>query len=106
MKVKNNYKQIYSTYRILSELSFNFSDRYKVFLDLFNLSAFLLPRVYIPPLTTSMKRTLSILSHEQIAELDAGYEQSQSSGDSDDADDKSNVNGTTQEKDANETKFF
>ncbi|KAL4230055.1 tryptophan 2 [Mactra antiquata] len=59
------------------------SDRYKVFLDLFNLSAFLLPRDYIPPLTSAMKRTLSILSHEQIAELDADFEQSQSSSDSD-----------------------
>lgn len=40
------------------------SDRYKVFLDLFNLSAFLIPRDYIPPLTSSMKRTLSVLSVE------------------------------------------
>ncbi|XP_030836965.1 tryptophan 2,3-dioxygenase isoform X1 [Strongylocentrotus purpuratus] len=36
------------------------SDRYKVFLDLFNLSNYLLPRNYIPPLTPGMKRTLSI----------------------------------------------
>ncbi|XP_021339203.1 tryptophan 2,3-dioxygenase-like isoform X2 [Mizuhopecten yessoensis] len=35
------------------------SDRYKVFLDLFNLSTFLIPRDYIPPLTITMKRTLS-----------------------------------------------
>ncbi|XP_045206655.2 tryptophan 2,3-dioxygenase-like [Mercenaria mercenaria] len=79
------------------------SDRYKVFLDLFNLSAFLIPRVYIPPLTNSMKRTLSILSHEQIAELDAGYEHSQSSDDSDDADDRNSANGAIkgQEIDAN-----
>ncbi|KAK3575936.1 hypothetical protein CHS0354_001138, partial [Potamilus streckersoni] len=40
------------------------SDRYKVFLDLFNLSTFLIPRKYIPPLTISMKRTLSVLSNE------------------------------------------
>jgi hypothetical protein len=48
-----------------------------------------------------------MLSHEQIAELDADFEQSQSSDDSDDADDKSNTraNGTTQEKDAN-IEFF
>ena len=46
-----------------------FSDRYKVFLDLFNLSAFLIPRAYIPKLTSSMKRTLSILSPEQIEEI-------------------------------------
>lgn len=30
------------------------SDRYKVFLDLFNLSTFLIPRNYIPPLTDQM----------------------------------------------------
>ena len=46
-----------------------FSDRYKVFLDLFNLSAFLIPRDYIPKLTSAMKRTLSIMSHEQIEEI-------------------------------------
>lgn len=45
------------------------SDRYKVFLDLFNLSAFLIPRDYIPKLTSSMKRTLSILSPKQIEEI-------------------------------------
>lgn len=36
------------------------SDRYKVFLDLFNLSSFLLPREYIPQLTIRMKSRLSI----------------------------------------------
>ncbi|XP_071485919.1 tryptophan 2,3-dioxygenase-like [Diadema antillarum] len=36
------------------------SDRYKVFLDLFNLSNYLLPCGYLPPLTLRMKRTLSI----------------------------------------------
>lgn len=35
-----------------------FSDRYKVFLDLFNLSTFLVPRDSIPPLTDRMKQTL------------------------------------------------
>ncbi|XP_013384091.1 tryptophan 2,3-dioxygenase [Lingula anatina] len=35
------------------------SDRYKVFLDLFNLSTFLIPRRCIPPLTRHMKRALS-----------------------------------------------
>ncbi|KAJ2941132.1 hypothetical protein O0L34_g10367 [Tuta absoluta] len=34
------------------------SDRYKVFLDLFNLSTFLLPRSLIPPLDESMKQSL------------------------------------------------
>lgn len=36
------------------------SDRYKVFLDLFNLSTFLIPRHMIPPLTKQMKIKLSI----------------------------------------------
>lgn len=36
------------------------SDRYKVFLDLFNLSTFLIPRNLIPPLTKQMKTRLSI----------------------------------------------
>ncbi|KZC04435.1 PREDICTED: tryptophan 2,3-dioxygenase [Dufourea novaeangliae] len=36
------------------------SDRYKVFLDLFNLSTFLIPRQMIPPLTKQMKTKLSI----------------------------------------------
>lgn len=36
------------------------SDRYKVFLDLFNLSTFLIPRHMIPPLTKEMKSMLSV----------------------------------------------
>ncbi|XP_033223163.1 tryptophan 2,3-dioxygenase [Belonocnema kinseyi] len=36
------------------------SDRYKVFLDLFNLSTFLIPRNLIPPLTKQMKTKLSV----------------------------------------------
>ncbi|XP_076641407.1 tryptophan 2,3-dioxygenase vermilion isoform X1 [Halictus rubicundus] len=36
------------------------SDRYKVFLDLFNLSTFLIPRHMIPPLSKQMKTKLSI----------------------------------------------
>ncbi|EZA49883.1 hypothetical protein DMN91_011631 [Ooceraea biroi] len=39
------------------------SDRYKVFLDLFNLSTFLIPRHMIPPLTKQMKTKLSIASN-------------------------------------------
>lgn len=42
------------------------SDRYKVFLDLFNTSTFLIPRAYIPPLTRSLKRQLSILCHDHV----------------------------------------
>ncbi|XP_075156433.1 tryptophan 2,3-dioxygenase-like [Haematobia irritans] len=34
------------------------SDRYKVFLDLFNLSTFLIPREAIPPLDDSMRKEL------------------------------------------------
>lgn len=37
-----------------------YSDRYKVFLDLFNLSTFILPRKHIPPLSRQMKSRLSI----------------------------------------------
>ncbi|XP_033127141.1 tryptophan 2,3-dioxygenase-like [Anneissia japonica] len=36
------------------------SDRYKVFLDLYNLSSFLVPKEYIPPLTDTMQRRLSM----------------------------------------------
>ncbi|UXI22030.1 hypothetical protein NH340_JMT07973 [Sarcoptes scabiei] len=37
------------------------SDRYKVFVDLFNLSTFLIPRQLIPPLTYDMKKRLSMM---------------------------------------------
>lgn len=37
---------------------FSLSDRYKVFVDLFNLSNFLIPRDQIPPLSSSMKARL------------------------------------------------
>lgn len=36
------------------------SDRYKVFLDLFNLSTFLIPRDLIPPLTQEMRKQLNM----------------------------------------------
>jgi len=36
------------------------SDRYKVFLDIFNLSTWLIPRAYIPPLSPVMVKTLSV----------------------------------------------
>ncbi|BFZ14517.1 hypothetical protein BsWGS_17556 [Bradybaena similaris] len=42
------------------------SDRYKVFLDLFNMSTYLIPRDYIPPLSRSLKRQLSVLIHESM----------------------------------------
>ena len=46
------------------------SDRYKVFLDLFNLSTFLIPRQYIPPLTRNMKRTLSTVLNPALPETE------------------------------------
>ncbi len=47
------------------------SDRYKVFVDLFNLSTFLIPRNCIPPLTAAMKRRLSVM--EDIPEDEISY---------------------------------
>lgn len=41
------------------------SDRYKVFIDLFNLSTFLIPRDYIPPLSRQMKMRLSIMDERE-----------------------------------------
>ena len=41
---------------------FTFSDRYKVFIDLFNLASFLIPREFIPKLTSEMKLRLSVAS--------------------------------------------
>ncbi|XP_015928797.1 tryptophan 2,3-dioxygenase [Parasteatoda tepidariorum] len=46
------------------------SDRYKVFVDLFNLSSFLIPACYIPPLTPHMKQRLSIRQDSDIEEDD------------------------------------
>lgn len=48
------------------------SDRYKVFLDLFNLSNYLLPRSYIPLLTAHMRRTLSIPNLNHASSIDGG----------------------------------
>ncbi|XP_030750788.1 tryptophan 2,3-dioxygenase [Sitophilus oryzae] len=36
------------------------SDRYKVFVDLFNLSTFLIPRAYIPPISSTARTQLSL----------------------------------------------
>ena len=47
------------------------SDRYKVFVDLFNLSTFLLPLKFRPPLPEHMERMLSIhLSGSAIKDID------------------------------------
>ena len=45
---------------ILSLTDFHFSDRYKVFLDLFNLASFIVPREFLPKLTTEMKMRLAV----------------------------------------------
>lgn len=51
---------------------FNFfsrsSDRYKVFLDLFNLSTFLIPRKCIPPLSDEMLNQLN--THFRVPKSD------------------------------------
>lgn len=44
------------------------SDRYKVFMDLFNLSTFLIPRSCIPVLSPDMKRRLSMMKEDCIDE--------------------------------------
>ncbi|PRD24670.1 UNVERIFIED_CONTAM: Tryptophan 2,3-dioxygenase [Trichonephila clavipes] len=44
------------------------SDRYKVFVDLCNLSTFLIPASDIPPLTAHMKQRLSIRQDSEEAE--------------------------------------
>lgn len=41
------------------------SDRYKVFVDLFNLSTFLIPKQYLPTLPKSLKKKLAILNEEE-----------------------------------------
>lgn len=46
----------------------SFSDRYKVFIDLFNLASFLIPREFIPKLTREMKVRLSTASVESNEE--------------------------------------
>ncbi|XP_045124944.1 tryptophan 2,3-dioxygenase-like [Portunus trituberculatus] len=44
------------------------SDRYKVFIDLFNLSSFLLPRNSVPPLDRQMKTRLSTMEEPEMEE--------------------------------------
>lgn len=46
------------------------SDRYKVFVDLFNLSTFLISKDYLPLLTPKMKKKLSTLTHKQDSDED------------------------------------
>ena len=42
------------------------SDRYKIFIDLFNLSTFLIPKDDIPPLTMDMKDRLRTHHHSGL----------------------------------------
>lgn len=50
------------------------SDRYKVFVDLFNLSNFLIPRDRIPPLSSSMKvRLRTALVDGRLYESDSAH---------------------------------
>lgn len=50
------------------------SDRYKVFVDLFNLSTYLVPRRYSPLLTHRMQRNLSVIAVEQLAADEHGFD--------------------------------
>ncbi|CAF5203384.1 unnamed protein product, partial [Rotaria magnacalcarata] len=40
------------------------SDRYKVFIDLFNLASFLIPREFLPKLTAEMKMRLAFANND------------------------------------------
>ncbi|KAJ8938764.1 hypothetical protein NQ314_011362 [Rhamnusium bicolor] len=51
------------------------NDRYKVFVDLFNLSTFLIPRSYIPPLTPTMRSHLCLWGNGSI-----GYSSNNTNG--------------------------
>jgi tryptophan 2,3-dioxygenase len=56
------------------------SDRYKVFVDICNLSTFLIPRSYIPALSVKMKKRLSIMD-DLIERVDYLAPPSSSGGD-------------------------
>lgn len=57
---KHQFKICFTQSTLLSIFVSILSDRYKVFLDLFNLSTFLLPRSLIPPLDDGMKKSLNL----------------------------------------------
>lgn len=59
-------------------------DRYKVFLDLFNLSTFLIPRNYIPPLNSRMKRTLSGLQNGLSSDVNEASDDDEDSSSAED----------------------
>ena len=62
---------------------FRFSDRYKVFVDLYNLSNFLIPRDHIPPLSSRMKLTLrsSLVEGRYYSDSDSAHCSSESEDD-------------------------
>lgn len=51
----------------------SFSDRYKVFVDLFNLSTFLIPRSYIPKLSPSMRSKLCLWKNGKSDDVNGKY---------------------------------
>ncbi|XP_067663604.1 tryptophan 2,3-dioxygenase-like [Haliotis asinina] len=71
------------------------SDRYKVFVDLFNLSTYLVPRAYIPKLSNRLKRRLSVLSADQLMDDINGDDTELTNGDrdSESADERTLVDG-------------
>ncbi|XP_075676252.1 tryptophan 2,3-dioxygenase vermilion isoform X1 [Dermatophagoides pteronyssinus] len=77
------------------------SDRYKVFVDLFNLSTFLIPRHCIPPLTVAMKKRLSMMDDSTIIKdsttikIEKQQQQQQNENNLNDVDDtlQSKING-------------
>ena len=60
-----------------------YSDRYKVFVDLFNLSTYVIPREYSPKLTQRMQRSLSIIAIEQMNPDDESFEEDEDDDDND-----------------------
>ncbi|XP_015763171.1 PREDICTED: tryptophan 2,3-dioxygenase-like [Acropora digitifera] len=57
-KYRKSVEAMLDIARAEAEVSYIIFDRYKVFVDLFNLSNFLIPRDFIPPLSSSMKMRL------------------------------------------------
>jgi tryptophan 2,3-dioxygenase len=67
------------------------SDRYKVFIDLFNLASFLIPREFLPKLTTEMKMRLAVASVGNTSTDDT---------------DEQDTSNTNDGKDSNDTGFM
>jgi hypothetical protein len=56
------------------------SDRYKIFIDLFNLASFLIPREFIPKLTSEMRIRLSVASVDGTSEVEKDVSASSENG--------------------------